>query len=59
MSSQNETFPRLPTTIHLAFEIEEREFQPDLCIIYDPEAGGNTAWMTAREESYVPLPKWR
>lgn len=46
----------------LVFQIEEREFQPDLCTIYDPAMEEHElmrTWITAREGSYVSLEEWR
>lgn len=36
----------------LVFEIEQREFQSDLCIVYDPEDDRRETWITTREGSH-------
>lgn len=46
------------STGELTFQIEEREFQSDLCTIYDPAMEDHErmrTWITAREGSYVSL----
>lgn len=61
--SHQERVPNVRSgTVRLVSRIERRQFQPDLCTIYDPEAEGYelmATWITASEGSYVSLEAWR